>query len=328
MRKVRVIIFVILSFDVCVLYSQNYNMQGFELILKPLMEQMFSASTDNERFSANEKFISNLEDALNFERSFNYDFPTLRNINILTSSDRQFRVFTWAIMSESGEFENFGFIQSRDKKGEYIVYRLFDKSEDIFHPETAKLNDSLWYGAVYYDLIQTKYEDNTYYVLLGWDGNNIYSRKKIIEPITFNKNTGRPSFGQSVFYKEKERKRFIFEYSTEATFNLKYETQHYQTTAQKKKKSTFFHKARPFEVESPQTEKRQMIFFDELEPIHYSMQGFNQNYAPSGNITGLYFEKGKWRKLKQNVLPRNPKNKKDDYIPKQNKSGLFPPNNK
>ena len=54
--------------------AQNYNMQGFELILKPLMDEMFSAETDNERFAANEKFISNLEDALNFEKSFSYDF--------------------------------------------------------------------------------------------------------------------------------------------------------------------------------------------------------------------------------------------------------------
>ena len=86
--------------------AQNYNMQGFELILKPLMDEMFSAETDNERFAANEKFISNLEDALNFEKSFSYDFPTLRNISILTSPDKQFKIFTWAIMSESGEFEN------------------------------------------------------------------------------------------------------------------------------------------------------------------------------------------------------------------------------
>ncbi len=321
---IKIVLVGILFFVSTQTSAQSYNMQGFELILKPLMEEMFSAKTDNERFAANEKFISNLEDALNFEKSFSYNFPTLRNINILTSPDKQFKIFTWAIMSEGGEFENFGFIQSKNKNGDYIVYRLFDKSEDVFQPEFAKLNDSLWYGAVYYDLIQTRYENNTYYLLLGWDGNNIYSHKKIIEPITFNKNTGRPAFGQSVFYREKERKRFIFEYSTEAYFTLKYEQQHYQTTAQKKKKSTLFHKARPFEVEAPQTEKKQMIFFDELEPINPAMQGFKQNYAPSGNITGLYFEKGKWKKLKQNVLPRNQKSKKDDYLPKENKSGLFP----
>ena len=67
-----------------------------------------------------------------------------------------------------------------------------------------------------------------------------------------------------------------------------------------------------------------MIFFDELEPMNSAMQGFKQNYVPSGNVTGLYFENGKWRKLKQNVLPRNKKEKKDNYVPKERKSGLFP----
>ncbi|MBQ4421004.1 MAG: hypothetical protein II878_05605 [Bacteroidales bacterium] len=320
-KSILAIIILCLNFTT---QAQDYNMQGFELILKPLMDEMFSAETDNERFAANEKFISNLEDALNFEKSFSYDFPTLRNISILTSPDKQFKIFTWAIMSESGEFENFGFVQSKNSKGEYVVYQLFDKSDDIIQPEFAKLNDSLWFGAVYYDLIQTKYDGNTFYVLLGWDGNDIFSRRKVIEPISFHKNTGKVTFGQNVFYKEKDRKRFIFEYSTEANFTLRYETQHYDVGNTKKAKSTLFHKAKPFEVEAPETEKRQMIFFDELEPMNSAMQGFKQNYVPSGNITGLYFENGKWRKLKQNVLPRNKKEKKDNYVPKERKSGLFP----
>ncbi|MDO5759884.1 MAG: hypothetical protein Q4Q06_02525, partial [Bacteroidota bacterium] len=132
MKGRKNIFILIFSFCYSLSFAQNYNMQGFELILKPLMEEMFSATTDNERFLANEKFISNLEDALNFEKSFSYNFPTLRNINILVSPDKQFKIFTWAIMSESGEFENFGFVQSKNKNGDYLVYRLFDKSEDVF----------------------------------------------------------------------------------------------------------------------------------------------------------------------------------------------------
>ncbi|MBR1770123.1 MAG: hypothetical protein IJ748_06680 [Bacteroidales bacterium] len=323
MRK-TFFLFILSILIIVVLNAQNYHMQGFELRLKPLTEEMFGAKTDNERFAANERFISELEDALEYEKSFSYDFPTLRNINILTSPDKQFKIFTWAIISETGDFENFGFIQSKDKNGGYKVYRLFDKSDDVLQPETAKLNDSSWFGAVYYDLVMTKNEGITYYLLLGWDGNNIYTRRKIIEPVSFNKSTGRPTFGQNVFYKDKDRKRFVFEYSTDAVFTLRYETQHYQVAGQKKAKNTLFHKAKPFEVEAPETEKRQMIFFDELEPINASMQGFTQQYAPSGNITGLYFENGKWKRLKQNVLPRNKKTKKDDYVPSESRSGLFP----
>lgn len=326
MKKIFSILCFILCFYSFSVKSQSYNMQGFELILKPLMEEMLSAGTDNERFAANEKFISNLEDALNWEKSFSYNFPTLKDISIITSPDKQFKIFTWAIVSESGDYENFGFVQSKNSSnGEYEVYRLFDKSDYCFQPEIEKLNDSTWFGAVYYDLIVTKNEGNTYYTLLGWDGNNIYSRRKIIEPITFRKGSGRPIFGQTVFYKDKDRKRYIFEYSTETTFNLKYDLQYYNISSNKKAKSTLLHKAKPFEVEAPETEKRQMIFFDILEPMSSGMDGFTQGYVPSGEVTGLYFEDGRWKKLKQNVLPRNKKNKKDEYDPasaKRNK--LFP----
>lgn len=302
-------------------------MQGFELILQPLMEEMLGAETDNERFAANEKFISNLEDALNWEKSFSYDFPLLKNISILTSPDKQFRIFTWAIVSEAGDFENFGFVQSKNSlNGNYEVYRLFDKSEDSMQPELEKMNDSTWFGAVYYDLIQTKNDDKTYYVLLGWDGNNIYSRRKIIEPISFVRNSGKPIFGQTVFYKEKERKRYIFEYSTETTFNLKYETQFYNVSSTQKVKSTLMRKAKPFEVEEAKTEKMQMIFFDVLEPMAYGMEGFTQGYVPSGEVVGLYFEDGRWKKLKYNVLPRNKKTKKDNFNPQSPKHNTMFPN--
>lgn len=327
MRKILLIFCFV--FSVCSFFfskAQNYNMQGFELILKPLMEEMLSAESDNERFAANEKFMENLEDALNWEKSFSYPFPLLKDISILTSPDKQFRILTWAIVSESGDFENFGFVQAKNSlKNEYEVYRLFDRSDNCIQPELEKLNDSSWYGAVYYDLITTKNNGNTYYLLLGWDGNNIYSRRKIIEPISFARNSARPIFGQTVFYKEKDRKRYIFEYSTETTFNLKYETQYYNITSNKKAKSTLLHKAKPFEVEEPETDKKQMIFFDVLEPMAYGMEGFTQGYVPSGEVTGLYFEDGKWKKLKHNVLPRNKKDKKDTFVPNTTKrNSIFP----
>lgn len=297
--------------------QKTYNMLGFELQLEPLMQDMFESKTDNERFAANEEFISILEDALENEKSFDYTFSKLDKIKILTSKDKKFRVITWAIVNEQGYWENYGFVQAKNSDEEYVSYRLFDKSDDIMSPETEKLNDSTWFGAVYYDLITTKNENRTYYTLLGWDGNSIYSQRKVIEPISIKSN-GSPIFGQNIFYKEKDRMRIIFEYSTNTNLTLKYDEQYYEIVSNKKAKSSLFHKAKPFEKEEPKTEKQKMIFYDELEPHIYGMEGLTQYYVPSGNVTGMYFENGKWRKLKYNVQPRNKAAKNDSETPDNN----------
>lgn len=324
MKRILFILYICIS--VAVFGQKNYNMQGFELILEPLMQEMFSAQNDNERFAANEKFITELEDALDFEKSFAYPFPKLDKINILTSKDKQFRIFTWAIQDDNGYWENFGYIQSKNNNtGEYEIYRLFDKGDEIIEPETQKLSDSTWLGAVYYDLIETQYDKRTYYVLLGWDGNDMFSRKRVIEPITFKGNSGKPVFGQNVFYKEKERMRYVFEYSTAANFTLSYGEQYYDIVTNQKAKNTAFHKAQPFEKEPNKTEKEKMIFFDDLEPATLGMDGLRLYYVPSGEVIGLKFEAGKWRKIKHNILPRNKAEKADGYVPDETKPRrLFP----
>ena len=324
MKKLLIVLFIYLSFSLSA--QKNYNMQGMELILEPLMEEMFYAKTSSERFAANEKFISELEDALAMEKSFAYPFDKLNKINILTAKDKQFRIFTWSIVDDEGSYENYGFIQSKNNNTkDYEIYRLFDKSEEIFSPEEQKLSDSLWFGAVYYDLVETKFDKKTYYILLGWDGNDIYSRRRVIEPIYFRNGSGKPIFGQNVFYKEKERLRYVFEYSTDANFTLQYGEQFYDIVINQKAKSTVFHKAQPFETVPNETKKEKMIFFDDLEPATLGMDGLKQYYVPSGEVVGLYFENGRWKKLKHNVLPRNKTEKNDDYTPNESQQrGLFP----
>ena len=202
---------------------------------------------------------------------------------------------------------------------------MFDKGDEIIEPETQKLSDSTWLGAVYYDLIETQYDKRTYYVLLGWDGNDMFSRKRVIEPITFKGNSGKPVFGQNVFYKEKERMRYVFEYSTAANFTLSYGEQYYDIVTNQTAKNTAFHKAQPFEKEPNKTEKEKTIFFDDLEPATLGMDGLRLYYVPSGEVIGLKFEAGKWRKIKHNILPRNKAEKADGYVPDETKPRrLFP----
>jgi hypothetical protein len=307
----KIIILICVALFATPLCSQDIMLQNAEQELSSLMNVMFSSKDDNERFNANEKFLTLLDNVLEYPNSFDYPFENLDKISILTSSDKKFKIFTWAVFSNEGDYDNFGMIQARNETTEeYEIYRLWDRSDDVFSPEEAKLTDTSWFGAVYYELITTKNENITYYTLLGWDGKDIYSKRKIIEPITFKRNSGRPNFGASIFYKEKQLKRMIFEYAPTASFNLKWDNQYHKEGGVKKAKQKGMKKNKPFEVEEAKIERSQMILYDELEPMCDGLGMVKNLSVPSGKVVGLRFERGKWRKV-ENLIPRNSKRKNE-----------------
>ena len=163
---------------------------------------------------------------------------------------------------------------------------------------------------MYYDLITSKHENITYYTLLGFDGKDIYSKRKVIEPITFKHNSGRPTFGAPIFYKQKGLKRMIFEYAPDAAFNLLYDNQFFEVGGIKKAGKKPMKKNRPFEVEEKQIEKAWLILYDELESKTDAVSGFMQLNVPSGKVEGMVFERGRWRKV-DNLVPRNKKKKNE-----------------
>lgn len=307
----KIIILICVALFATPLCSQDIMLQNAEQELSSLMNVMFSSKDDNERFNANEQFLTLLDNVLEYPNSFDYPFENLDKISILTSSDKKFKIFTWAVFSNEGDYDNFGMIQARNETTEeYEIYRLWDRSDDVFSPQEAKLTDTSWFGAVYYELITTKNENITYYTLLGWDGKDIYSKRKIIEPITFKRNSGRPNFGASIFYKEKQLKRMIFEYAPTASFNLKWDNQYHKEGGVKKAKQKGMKKNKPFEVEEAKIERSQMILYDELEPMCDGLGMVKNLSVPSGKVVGLRFERGKWRKV-ENLIPRNSKRKNE-----------------
>jgi hypothetical protein len=285
-------------------------LENFENQLKPFMDTMLTAPIDNQRYAANEKFIALFEEVLSYPKTFSYDFPQLKAINILSPADKRFRIYTWYIVNDFGEYENFGFVQSENKdEKEMWVYRLHDRSEEIINPEETKLNDSLWFGAVYYDIITTKNNDVTYYTLLGWDGKDIYSQRKIIEPISIKSSNGSPVFGASLFYREKDRKRCIFEYSPNATFLLKYDNQYTEKTERKKIK----HKGNQQYVLDTIRERNYIIVYDSLQSLYEGFDNIPQYNVGAYMVNGFRFEKGKWRRI-DGVVPRNNPDKIKDKL--------------
>lgn len=283
-------------------YSQDREIFGeYEDSLKILGQIMKTGANDRIKFEASARFADLLEDALSIKNSFNYPFDSVNTIARLISPDKRFRIFNWVIAKENGSFDYNCFLQSfNDKKNKYELFKLNDKSSDIIIPENQTLDPENWYGALYYKIIPVKNEDITYYTLLGWNGNNGISFKKMIDVLTF-RSGNRPFFGAAIFRKGKEKpKRIIFEYSAKAIMTLKYENQQYQIKKRLKKPQ----KGKRFEVENIKTE---MILFDRLVPLNQSLENQKQFYVPETNIFDAFiFDKGKWNFI-EDIDARNPK---------------------
>lgn len=213
-------------------------MADYQSRLQGLFEEVYNAPTDNQRYHANETALQLLGDALAEDNSikWNWDFGT--RVSVLTPPDKKFRIFTWPVVNDDGEYECFGILQAySDKTESYQLYILNDKSQDIVNRQEDILSPSNWFGAVYQELVTTSYDGKTYYTLLGWNGVDNITQRKIIEPLCF-KSGGVPQFGQNVFKKERNLRRIVLEYTHNAMVNLRYEEQYVRTVERIRAKRT------------------------------------------------------------------------------------------
>ena len=315
------------------LQCQNiYLFRSYEDSLKKLSKDIFNGENDSIKLNANNKFLKTFLRALTEDNSYKYPFDSLLAIPKLVSPDNNFRIFTWTLVKENGNYKYYGLIQFLSDKNYKNTINLIDKSESINMPENVVLTDNNWYGAVYYKIIYEKYKRKHYYTFLGWKGNNLMSRKKVIEVLTFDSDN-KPVFGGKYFKTiDAEPKRIIFEYSSDAVMSLKYEQQSYTKI---KGQSIYAydridnimktHKKRNFSSPTPKTKKIKawMIVFDRLIPLNPGLEGQHEFYVPSVDyVDALIFRSGMWRII-ADIDARNPK--ENDSV---KKSAIKSPDNK
>lgn len=266
-------------------------MQSYQERLTSLIGKVCNAPTDNERYLASEEAVQVLSRALEEEESERWQWQLPNYVSVLTSPDKLFRIFTWAVVRDNGEFECFGAIQFyNDREEEYQYLLLNDKSEEIMNREESILTADNWLGAVYQELIQTTAGEKTYYTLLGWNGVDNITERKIIEPVTIHR--GVPQFGAPLFRRMRNQRRIVLEYANEAMVNLSYETQYLQEVEHKREKIKGTNRYRT--VDKVKERKEKMIIFDEVEPQIPGMEGLYQYYMPSGTEIAYAFVDGKW----------------------------------
>jgi hypothetical protein len=276
------------------------QLRAYQDTLRRLDSAIFRGK-DHEKKIANQRFIDYLRKALNTEGAFEFGFDSLKTIARLTAPDNAFRIFNWNVPNDDGTYTYYGFLvvnQSKvveTKKGikpkdKYVVYELVDRSDEIRNPEiAARLSPEKWYGALYYKVIKTNDKSKAYYTLLGWDGNNQLTWKKLIEVLSFDKQ-GNPIFGENRLFQRGARKssyRVIFEFRAELVMTLHWE------------------------------DDNKRIVFDHLAPEVAGAEGMYQFYSQTFSYDAFIWKKGKWQQ-EDDVKVANGKAPNDDkYIKPQ-----------
>jgi hypothetical protein len=182
-----------------------------------------------DRLRADSSFTRSLVQALKVPYSFSYHFDSLGTISVLYAPDSSFRIFTWQLMRDLSYYRQKGAIQMHTKDGSLQLIPLFDFSEFTDNPVDSVRDNQHWVGAVYYNIIQKKYNNKNYYTLLGYDENDARSTKKWIEVLTFDANN-KPQFGGLYFnYPNDPIKppqpayRFCLEFKKDANAKMNYD---------------------------------------------------------------------------------------------------------
>lgn len=261
--------------------DQVYNFAIAEDSLSSILKRIVKEESFSQKKMLNDDFESFLREVLSHDGSFNYPFDSLQNIGKLKSKDELLRVFTWNLPLSGGYHKYFGFIQVKHNDA-VKLYSLSDNRNNITDPQNEILSPSNWFGALYYHIETNSASEKNYYTLLGYDFNNLFTSKRVIEVVSID-NNGNPVFGAPIFsVRNRAIYRVIFEHSARAKMILRYD------------------------------ENIKMIIFDHLSPSRNDLAGNYQFYGPDFTYDGFKFEDGLW-KFYSNIDLRNPPR---DNLPK------------
>jgi hypothetical protein len=246
-----------------------------EAALKTLFAEISARNPDERNLAIADSITDLFETTLLLPGSFEYPFDQLNTIGKITTANQQIRIFTWNLPLKNVFNQYYGFLlyKTSDRKGQR-VYQLTDRSATLDDPAMATCKANNWYGCLIYDIVETKVSGEIWYTLLGYDPDNMFTSKKLVDVLWFDQSD-EPVFGKPVFhYKNQMQYRILFEYSAKVQMSLKW------------------------------NDKMNMIVFDHLSPSKPSYTGNAGYYGPDLSYDGLRFEKGVWE-LVEDIDMRN-----------------------
>lgn len=281
MKPVIFISIILLSLSTIAQDKQQFRIK--EDSLSTYLTAMRKATKEQDRLQWNKKFKNLLYQTLKLDNAFNYPFDSLKGISNLYAPDKSIRIINWNLEHENFTHTYYCYVLiPKANNTKCAVIEFNDYRSTISEPENKTLDNKKWYGALYYDIILQNHNGRKEYIVLGWDGNNRTTNKKVIDVMVINGDN--IQMGSPIFYMDNGavKKRVILEYSSRAQVSLKYKL------------------------------KENLIFFDHLEPETPMAEGIYEFYFPDGYYDGFVFEEGKW-KFKSNIDIRREKDYKDKY---------------
>ena len=254
--------------------SSNDKINLLQDSLKAKLDIIQNGIDENEKLLANQEFVNILKRTLKLKISFDFAFDSLKSISILQSPDNYFKIYNWFIENDDNTYRFYAMIQFKNTKNDVIF--LNDNSDDILNVEQAELSSDNWYGCLYYNIIKNKAKKS--YTIIGWDGNNEFSTKKIIDVIRFNRYNN-IKFGAPIFKddKQKSKKRVIIEYNNQSPVSVQF------------------------------NKKSKQIIFNNLVPQKKELEGIKAYYVPDGSFNAYEYKKAKWWLIKE-IDARNQNN--------------------
>ena len=105
MQKICLLLFIIISLNGFAQKGNNKLIAEYEDTLKVMAHTIMNAETEAEKRIANQAFIANLTEVLQYEKSFKFSFDSLPTIARIMSPDNSFRIFNWLLKKDNRTYE-------------------------------------------------------------------------------------------------------------------------------------------------------------------------------------------------------------------------------
>lgn len=244
------------------------GLQKKEVYLQHQFQQLFTAKDEKARLMRNHAIKDSLSRILTLDSSFFYPFDSLSSLGKVMAPDSAFRLLTWNCPLSGGMHVYSLFIQYISKitgKPKIIFLENNRIEKPVFQiNEDSVLEPEQWYGALYYDILANTTDTGKYYTLLGIDLNDLFTTRKVIDILWFDKDQ-HIHFGLPVFiFPDHVSHRVVFEFSARVSMLLHYDPE------------------------------MNMIVFDHLSPSDPSYKGIYQFYGPDFSYDGFIYRQGQW----------------------------------
>jgi hypothetical protein len=205
--------------------------------------------------------------------NFDYELDSVPFLGQISSSDDEVKMTCWNVAFDDGSFQYHCVMRHRPNKRSVTV-TVFEDTEDWQRINRKPVRPHKWYGVLYYKILDNKFRGRKYYTLLGWDGKDNITNRKVVDVMTIQGKS--IILGSSIFEDENGRPthRLIYEYGNDVSMALNYD------------------------------EKEKMIIMDHLAPEDSRLEGQYQFYGPDFSYDALRFKKGKWM-LVRDVFAKN-----------------------